>query len=157
MADTDQAAPPRPYVPTGRRFVARKFPRSFVPRRLMQGEPSLFHRAASWLLPWARWQDYPGRGRGLAEALGGLLTLSSVRTYMKRPQPFSARVALALRDLIVARVERGQALAAELEWYAAEHEAAELRRRQAGFMRVDSVTGLSGRPKTGKRRSVTSV
>jgi hypothetical protein len=109
------------------------------------------NRAVCWLLPWDL-EHYPGRERGLVEALGHRWTLQTLRFYRKCTRPLSVPLALGLAAAIRVRVEAGAALVAELEAYAAANRDRERRKREAGLMRIDPVTGLSGRQKAGKRR-----
>jgi hypothetical protein len=153
MTDTEQ--PGRPHL-WWRQFVPRRFPRSYVPRASRAKEPTLLLRSIRWLLPWEM-QDYPGIYRGAVEVLGGLLTKETLRTYIKRRKPVSEAVARALHRAISVRMEAGAALLHELEQAIADGDERRRRKREAGLMRVDPVTGLSGRQKAGKRRGVKTL
>lgn len=141
----------RPRADRGSRFVPRKFPRSYIPRIPVPGDVGLFRRSVRWLLPWTM-RDYPGIERGTLEALGNRWTRWSVREYMRDRAPVSRRLAQVLREAIRVRVESGLALMAELDRIADQPP-----RAHVGFMRVDQVTGLSGRSDVGKRRAVRKV
>jgi hypothetical protein len=154
MSATDQP-PPAPAPPERRglrlQFVPRKFPRSYVPPA-GAARLTLFARAIDWLLPWSL-AHYPGKARGIVDALGGRWSRSTLLTYMKR-EPVSVAAVVAVADLIRARMASGQALIAELEAYADANRDRARRKREAGLMRIDPTTGLSGREKAGKRRGV---
>jgi hypothetical protein len=154
MTDTEQPAA-APAHEWWRHFVPRRFPRSYVPRRLSD-RTDVVNQAACWLLPWDL-EHYPGRERGLVEALDGRWTLETLRIYRKGARALSVPLALGLAAAIRVRVEAGAALVAELEAYAAANRDRERRKREAGLMRIDPMTGLSGRQKAGKRRGVKAL
>jgi hypothetical protein len=116
---------------------------------------TLFARSVDWLLPWTL-SHYPGKARGIVDALGGRWSRSTLETYLKR-EPVSVAVVLAIADLIRVRVAAGQALVAELEAYADANRDRARRKREAGLMRIDPASGLSGREKAGKRRGIGTV
>jgi hypothetical protein len=157
MSDVEQPEPQLKQPPWWRKnwrpFVPRRFDRSYVPRRLTGSGQWLLRRGVRWLLPW-KFEDYPGVYRGAADALG--LSPKTVRSYIKR-RTISGPVALALREAIRVRVEAGQALMSELDAIVAQGDQARRRQREAGFMRVDPDTGLSGRVRSGHRRGVKAL
>lgn len=121
-------------------------PRSIVPP-IRSRVRNLSRETLDWLLPWGR-HDYPGKARGFAEYLGRS-TVETGKAYVKGNRRLPAWACLALAGHIRARCRAGLALAAELE---AEAQKAKPRRGGQGFTRVDPVTGLDGRPKTGRRK-----
>src|ERR1700744_4547478 len=60
----------------------RKRPRSLIPHDKDKGTFFLFSRAVRCLLPWTM-HDYPGRQRGMVEALGGRYTLLTLKEWQK--------------------------------------------------------------------------
>jgi hypothetical protein len=140
--------------PRGLRSYIRKRPRSLIPYDMNRGPVLLFVRAWRWLLPWTQ-HDYPGRQKGIVEALGGQYTLNTLREWQKGKKPMSRVAAGLLADVIEARCKLGMILVEELEDYAAK---ASLRAKAGpGFRAIDPETGLSGRPRVGRKRKVKEV
>lgn len=93
----------------------------------------------------------------MVDALCGRRTFLTVVAYAKGRRRMPEEIAVLLAGLVRARVESGQALLRELEAYAARRPVERERRDRSGFMRVDAVTGLSGRSDVGKRRKTREV
>ena len=125
----------------------RKFARSVIPLRKTRVREGLGSRAMDWILPWGI-SDYPGKQRGLAQLLG-VQSIETVRSWVKGHRQPPRWALLALARYIEARCLAGLALVAELE---AEAGKAKPRRGGQGFTKVDPVTGLDGRPKSGRRK-----
>lgn len=134
----------------GLRSYTRKRPRSLIPYTMVAGTKPLFVRALAWLLPWSI-HDYPGKQRGMVEALGRLYTLETLKMWCKGRKPMSAVGALALAEVISVRLVSGASLVAELRHYAEIR--SKMPRQGPGFRKVDPITGQDGRPKIGRRRA----
>jgi len=130
----------------------RKRPRSLVPYDNGVGKLYLFTRAMRWLLPWTM-ADYPGRQRGIVEALGGRYTLETCRAWLRGNVPMSRVAAGVLADHVEARCKVGMALVEELNAYAA-REKARQKRRGVGFRAIDPQTGMDKRGgRVGRKRT----
>jgi hypothetical protein len=82
--------------------------------------------------------------------------LDTLKSWAKSDkQPMSGRGALLLAGQIRTRAKAGLALAFELEHYAASR--ANRRKAGPGFRAIDPETGLSGRPRVGRKRKVKEV
>lgn len=126
----------------------RKYARTVVPtpKVSVRLRSLLVRKAIDWILPWG-FRDYPGKQRGMSELLGGR-PVETVKVWLKGHRRLPAWACLALAEHIEARCRVGLALVAELR---AEASKAKPRRGGQGFTRVDPVTGLDGRSKTGRR------
>jgi hypothetical protein len=129
-------------------FVARKYPRSIVPRYPNKKAASKLGQAARWLLPWER-RDYPPRKKAMQELLKGRAAKDTVASYLYGKRRIPAWVSTAVADAIEQRIKDGAAIVAQLRL---EARLAEQRKAFPGFRAVDPVTGLSGRSKAGHRR-----
>ena len=138
--------PNRPPLPSRLVPSMRSPRRSIVPAYMPLHTAPLFARVVSFLLPWGI-LDYPGMRRGTAEFLAHRVSVETVRAYRKGRRRMPQWAADMLLDAVRSRVERGQALIAELEAYKVE------KPRQTGAMAVDPATGQDRRHRIGRRQS----
>ena len=127
----------------GRYKHIRKYARTLVPRRVATVR-TVERRSVDWMLPWGM-DDYPGKAKGMAQ-LVPRASLHTVQAWLKgnRRAPGWAREAIAA--YIEERCRVGLALVAELRESGPERSA-----RGTGFARLDPVTGMDRRPKSGRR------
>jgi hypothetical protein len=133
----------------GLRSYVRKRPRSLSPKYIAHGAKPIAVRGTRWVLPW-NIDDYPGLQKGAVELFGGRYALETMRGWWKGKQVMPAAAALMLSEAIRARCEAGDRLIAELEAYALANPP---KRPAVGFRAIDPETGLSGRPKVGRKRA----
>jgi hypothetical protein len=130
------------------RYV-RRIPRSLQPRAKPVPRGGVIGRAMNVLLPWDM-HDYPGKGRGWREIFKGEVADRTVRNWASGSNPMPSWAALLLAETLSQQAAERRQLAKELRAYAAEREAAG--KAPQGFCRVDPVTGLDGRPRSGRRK-----
>ncbi len=127
----------------------RKRPRSLIPYgKSISGKP-LELRSLRWLLPWTIW-DYPGVQAGSMQVLSGRVALETLRSWWKGYHRMPRWAADAIGDAIEARLVVGYALLKELRAYS---DSKPDRRYGPGFRAIDPETGLSGRPRVGRKKA----
>jgi hypothetical protein len=91
----------------------------------------------------------------MVEALGGIYTLETLVAWTRGNRDMSAIGADHLANVIEARLRAGTRLLTELRAYSANRA---LRPKAGpGFRAIDPETGLSGRPRVGRKRKVKEV
>ncbi len=138
------------YLWRGLRRYVRKTPRTIASKRTARCK-TVFGEVCWLLLPWTK-DEYPGMYAGLFEVFSGRVPIPTLRCWMdgrRRPPKWAVDL---LTDYAIHR-------AASLKAAAAACLAADrgYTSRGPGFRKVDAVTGLDGRAKTGRRGKVKEI